>query len=74
MIAALMVLASHSFAIATGDVNREPLRLWLGVTPGTIAVDIFFLCSADCWSPKAWSAMRTDTASPEPAFSGFGLD
>lgn len=40
-----MVLISHSFAIATGDVTREPLRLWLGVTPGTIAVDVFFIVS-----------------------------
>lgn len=45
MIAALMVLVSHSFAIATGDGNKEPLRLWLGVTPGAIAVDIFFIVS-----------------------------
>ncbi len=45
MLAAMMVLASHAFAIATGDVTQEPLRLWLGVTPGTIAVDIFFIIS-----------------------------
>lgn len=45
MVAALMVLASHSVAVATGDASREPLRLWLGVTPGTIAVDVFFVVS-----------------------------
>lgn len=45
MVAATMVLVSHSFAIATGDPSKEPLRLWLGVTPGTIAVDVFFIIS-----------------------------
>jgi len=43
--AALVVLVSHSFVIATGDPAREPLRIWLGTTPGTIAVDVFFITS-----------------------------
>ncbi len=45
MIAALAVLISHSFALASGDPNTEPLRAWLGVTPGSLAVDIFFVTS-----------------------------
>jgi peptidoglycan/LPS O-acetylase OafA/YrhL len=44
-LAALSVLVSHSYVISTGDVNSEPLRLWLGITPGNIAVDIFFYLS-----------------------------
>ncbi|MFZ2986722.1 acyltransferase family protein [Ideonella sp.] len=45
MLAATAVLVSHSFALATGDPSTEPLRTWLGVTPGTIAVDLFFIIS-----------------------------
>lgn len=43
--AAFMVLFSHSFALSTGDANTEPLRAWLAMTPGSIAVDIFFVAS-----------------------------
>jgi peptidoglycan/LPS O-acetylase OafA/YrhL len=45
MIAASAVLVSHSFALATGDAANEPLRASLGMTFGTIAVDIFFITS-----------------------------
>jgi len=45
MVAALMVLFSHSFALATGSGRNEPLRGLIGMTPGTIAVDIFFITS-----------------------------
>lgn len=45
MVAASMVLVSHSFPLATGDSQSEPLRQWLGMTPGTIAVDLFFVIS-----------------------------
>lgn len=45
IVAATMVLASHSFALATGSAQNEPLRTTLGMTFGTIAVDIFFVTS-----------------------------
>lgn len=43
--AAFLVLFSHSFALSTGDAKTEPLRAWLGMTPGSIAVDVFFITS-----------------------------
>jgi peptidoglycan/LPS O-acetylase OafA/YrhL len=43
--AALLVLITHSFAIVTGDVNQEPFRASLGISLGTVAVDIFFITS-----------------------------
>lgn len=45
IIAATAVLFSHSFVLSNGDPNTEPLRTWLGMTTGTIAVDVFFLVS-----------------------------
>ena len=45
IIAALSVLVSHSFAIVTGEGSAEPLRLLLDVSPGTMAVDVFFVTS-----------------------------
>jgi len=44
-VAASAVLISHSFALSTGDPSLEPLRAKLGITLGTIAVDIFFVAS-----------------------------
>ena len=44
-IAALLVLVTHSFALSTGQGNSEPLRSTLGITLGSIAVDIFFVTS-----------------------------
>ena len=44
-LAAFAVLFSHSFALSSGDPATEPLRDWLGVTPGTLAVDVFFITS-----------------------------
>lgn len=43
-LAASAVLFSHSFPLATGDRASEPLRQW-GITPGSVAVDTFFLTS-----------------------------
>ncbi len=43
--AALAVLVTHSFALVTGNGSNEPLRLDLGITMGTIAVDVFFVTS-----------------------------
>lgn len=45
LLAATAVLVSHSFVLATGDPNTEPLRTWIGMTPGSIAVDVFFVVS-----------------------------
>ncbi|EQD55913.1 Acyltransferase 3, partial [mine drainage metagenome] len=45
MIAAYAVLVTHSFALAIGTGNAEPLQATLGMTIGSIAVDIFFLTS-----------------------------
>ncbi len=43
--AALMVLITHSVALGLGDPSAEPLRATLGITLGTIAVDLFFVAS-----------------------------
>ncbi len=45
LLAATAVLFSHSFPLATGDISIEPLRRLIGCTPGSIAVDLFFLVS-----------------------------
>lgn len=44
-IAALMVLFSHSYALVYGTSDAEPLNKMLGMSPGSIAVDIFFMIS-----------------------------
>lgn len=44
-IAALLVLFSHSFALSTGSGDAEPLRAMIGMTWGSVAVDIFFITS-----------------------------
>ena len=44
-VAALLVLHSHSFALALGSGDAEPLRNTIGMTWGIIAVDIFFITS-----------------------------
>jgi peptidoglycan/LPS O-acetylase OafA/YrhL len=43
--AALAVLVTHSFVLATGDRDAEPLNDSLGLTLGDIAVDVFFVTS-----------------------------
>jgi peptidoglycan/LPS O-acetylase OafA/YrhL len=43
--AASLVLFSHSFALALGSGDAEPLRSTIGMTWGTIAVDVFFITS-----------------------------
>lgn len=45
VIAAMAVLVSHSFDLATGDATTEPVRALLGKSLGDIAVDIFFVTS-----------------------------
>lgn len=44
-LAAFAVLISHSFALATGSGNAEPLYTTYGLTWGDIAVDVFFVTS-----------------------------
>jgi peptidoglycan/LPS O-acetylase OafA/YrhL len=44
-IAASLVLFSHSFALALGSGDAEPLRSTIGMTWGSIAVDVFFITS-----------------------------
>ncbi|MBY0579669.1 MAG: acyltransferase [Burkholderiales bacterium] len=45
IVAALAVLVTHSFALTVGSGNAEPLRASLGMTMGSIAVDVFFIAS-----------------------------
>lgn len=45
LIAALSVLFSHSFPLASGTGSTEPFREQLNMTIGDMAVDIFFLTS-----------------------------
>jgi peptidoglycan/LPS O-acetylase OafA/YrhL len=45
IVAALAVLTSHSFALAIGTGDAEPFQESLGMSIGTIAVDIFFITS-----------------------------
>lgn len=45
MLAAMAVLFSHSYALSIGTVDAEPMYLWLGLTWGDVAVDIFFVTS-----------------------------
>ena len=45
IIAALAVLVTHSFAVAIGSGDAEPFRGSLGMTMGSIAVDVFFITS-----------------------------
>jgi peptidoglycan/LPS O-acetylase OafA/YrhL len=45
ILAALAVLVTHSFALATGQSSAEPFRDTLGMTMGAIAVDVFFVTS-----------------------------
>lgn len=45
MIAALAVLITHAFALAIGTGEAEPFRDTLGMTMGSIAVDVFFVAS-----------------------------
>jgi len=45
LLAALLVLFSHSFPVSLGIGNKDPLYSLTGITLGTIAVDIFFFTS-----------------------------
>lgn len=44
-LAASVVLFTHSFALALGSSEAEPLKLSLGMTLGSMAVDLFFVSS-----------------------------
>jgi peptidoglycan/LPS O-acetylase OafA/YrhL len=43
MLAALAVIVSHSYALALGNRQLEPIKNLLGISLGSIAVDIFLL-------------------------------
>lgn len=43
--AALCVVLSHSYALSTGNPANEPLFLWLGMSLGRLAVEVFFVTS-----------------------------
>ena len=43
--AALAVLITHSFAVAIGTGDAEPIRKTIGMSIGSIAVDVFFITS-----------------------------
>ncbi|XQW85356.1 acyltransferase family protein [Thalassotalea piscium] len=45
MIAALAVIVSHSYALSLGDKNLGGIKNLLGISLGTIAVDVFFITS-----------------------------
>lgn len=45
IVAALAVLVTHSFVLSSGNPDDEPLRQTLGMTLGSIAVDVFFVTS-----------------------------
>jgi len=45
IVAALAVLVTHSFVLPTGSRETQPLRDTLGMTMGSIAVDVFFVTS-----------------------------
>jgi peptidoglycan/LPS O-acetylase OafA/YrhL len=45
ILAALAVLVSHSYVVVTGSKEAEPLAALLGVTWGSMAVDVFFITS-----------------------------
>lgn len=45
MFAATLVIFSHSFALSTGMRGAEPVKNYLGLSLGHMAVDIFFITS-----------------------------
>lgn len=55
LLAALMVLVSHSYVLAPGRDGSEPWHT-LGITPGSIAVDVFFFCSGLLVMSSWWHA------------------
>lgn len=57
-VAASLVLMTHSFALSTGSGMAEPLRASLGVTWGSIAVDVFFVTSGYLVSASLVSRQR----------------
>lgn len=45
ILAAYAVLVTHCFVLATGDSMMEPMRRDIGMTMGSMAVDVFFVTS-----------------------------
>jgi peptidoglycan/LPS O-acetylase OafA/YrhL len=44
-LAAFAVIVSHSFVFRSGVADHEPWHAALGITPGSLAVDVFFIAS-----------------------------
>lgn len=57
--AAFAVLVTHSFALAIGTGDAEPLRNTLGITIGSIAVDVFFVTSGFLVTQSLFSRQST---------------
>ena len=76
LILSVMVIFTHSFHIATGGIEREPLRLYANdrLTFGDLAVDMFFVLSGFLitlsWvrSADVWSFLRKRGARIYPGF------
>lgn len=45
ILAALAVLVAHSFPLALGTGQQDPIHMGHGMTPGTVGVDLFFIAS-----------------------------
>ncbi len=57
--AALAVLITHSFVLAIGSGDAEPFREKLGMTIGSIAVDVFFITSGFLVTASLFSRKST---------------
>jgi peptidoglycan/LPS O-acetylase OafA/YrhL len=59
IIAALAVLVSHSFPLALGTGTSEPVGRYLGISLGTLAVDVFFITSGFLVTSSLLNRQRT---------------
>ena len=81
MIAATAVIISHSYALALGDRDAEPIKNIIGISLGEIAVNIFFItsgllvCRSICFRSnlKSFIVARVLRIYPALIFSVFFL-
>ena len=63
MVAATSVLVSHAYPITRGPTAVEPLRTWIGISLGNVAVAVFFVISgllvAQSWERSGGLARYT---------------
>jgi peptidoglycan/LPS O-acetylase OafA/YrhL len=59
IVASLAVLVTHCFVLATGSEDAEPMGKSLGMTMGTIAVDVFFVTSGFLVTASLLNRQRT---------------